>query len=179
MAKDIAGFRAAIEAGTASPVLPLRLFPEHPRNALRAIAASLAIVTAAGLILDVVVFRDRLPAWYIEHFRELSPRSVLTVSLWAATAEVYRGLLMTGVLAALSLQGGRPSAARFIFAIAAAQLVLVWPAVIADPLYGLLRCWAVGCVWGWLFWRHGWLSALAAHSAVHILLDPMLRIALY
>jgi hypothetical protein len=33
-------------------------------------------------------------------------------------------------------------------------------------------------VWGWLYWRHGFVSALLGHGLCHLLLDPALRAAL-
>lgn len=50
--------------------------------------------------------------------------------------------------------------------------------VFADPLYATLRYWLVGAVWGWLYWRHGFLAALAGHGLSHLLLDPLLLRAL-
>lgn len=31
-----------------------------------------------------------------------------------------------------------------------------------------------GVVWGWLYWRHGWLSGLTGHIAAHLSLQPLL-----
>jgi hypothetical protein len=62
-----------------------------------------------------------------------------------------------------------------IGAVVLAQLVNVeWLALEAPP-WGALRFWLVGCTWGWLYWRHGFASALIGHGAVHLLLDPLLQ----
>jgi hypothetical protein len=31
-----------------------------------------------------------------------------------------------------------------------------------------------GVLWGWLYWRHGWLSGLTGHIAAHLSLQPLL-----
>ncbi len=31
-----------------------------------------------------------------------------------------------------------------------------------------------GVLWGWLYWRHGWVSALTGHVAAHLSLQPLL-----
>jgi hypothetical protein len=56
----------------------------------------------------------------------------------------------------------------------AGQLALVGGLVIAFPAYASLRFLAVGLVWAWTYWRHGWITALAAHGTSHLLLDPLL-----
>ncbi|MGE3691942.1 MAG: hypothetical protein AB7F98_11240 [Novosphingobium sp.] len=33
---------------------------------------------------------------------------------------------------------------------------------------------AAGVLWGWLYWRHGWLAGVAGHVAAHISLQPLL-----
>jgi hypothetical protein len=50
--------------------------------------------------------------------------------------------------------------------------------VLHDPVYASLRYLAVGSVWGWLYWRHGWVSALIGHGAAHLVLDPLLLVGL-
>ncbi len=36
---------------------------------------------------------------------------------------------------------------------------------------------AAGVLWGWLYWRHGWLSAVTGHVAAHLSLQPLLGAA--
>ena len=31
-----------------------------------------------------------------------------------------------------------------------------------------------GVLWGWLYWRHGWLSGLTGHVSAHLALQPLL-----
>jgi len=33
-----------------------------------------------------------------------------------------------------------------------------------------------GVLWGWLYWRHGWLSGLTGHVAAHLSLQPLLGV---
>jgi hypothetical protein len=63
-------------------------------------------------------------------------------------------------------------------AIILSQFANVWAFVVAEPIYGSLRYWLVGCVWGWLYWKHGFVTAAAAHGACHLLLDPALKLTL-
>ncbi len=86
---------------------------------------------------------------------------------------------MTTLVALISALRRRKSPALLILAIAVAvQFVNVAPLVVAYPAYGPLRYWAVGTTWGWLYWRHGLLVAMAAHAGTHLLLDPILLIGL-
>jgi hypothetical protein len=107
---------------------------------------------------------------YVAFFTSpLWPRTAL-MSAKAAIEEVeYRLLLMTVLVFLFSRR-------RYgiVAAIVLAQLVNVWPTLLVDPLYGSLRYWLVGCVRGWLYWKHGWLTALAGHSLCHLVLDPLL-----
>ncbi len=36
---------------------------------------------------------------------------------------------------------------------------------------------AAGVLWGWLYWRHGWLSAVTGHVSAHLALQPLLSAA--
>jgi hypothetical protein len=66
----------------------------------------------------------------------------------------------------------------FVVAILVSQFANVGGLVLAIPLYATLRFWMVGSVWGWLYWRQGWLAALIAHGTIHLLLDPLLALVL-
>jgi hypothetical protein len=85
---------------------------------------------------------------------------------------------MTGLTMAVAMWRQRISTGMFITIILASQLWLVWPLLLAAPFYGALRYWAVGSVWGWLYWRHGWLAGVAGHSATHLVMDPLLLLTL-
>lgn len=153
----------------------LWLLPADWRRAGVALAASIVGVTAFIALLDGLVFRGALPGEYLGFYTSpLHPR-MLQACLSAAQDEVmFRLLLMSAAVIVLTKWRGALSPGWIVAVIVAVQFVNVWEIVLALPLYGSLRFWAVGCVWGWLYWRHGWLTALVGHSAVHLLLDPVL-----
>ncbi|WP_423141914.1 type II CAAX prenyl endopeptidase Rce1 family protein [Parablastomonas sp. CN1-191] len=161
------------------PTLPggWRLLPCDPRAALAAGALAIAGVTAWVLLVDADLCRDGLPLLARET-APLWPRTLISC-LGAMREEVVYRLALTTVLAALPLLFGRRVPGWWIVAaILAAQFVNIEPIDIAYPVWGTLRFWLVGAVWGWLYWRHGFVTALAAHGVVHIVLDPLLRAAL-
>lgn len=125
------------------------------------------------------LWRDALSAPYREHYTSpLIPRTLQTC-LNALREEVLFRLGLQTVLAALPLLIRRPCGPRrMIAAILLAQLANVGLLAGITPPYGLIRFWLVGCIWGWLYWKHGFVSALAGHGASHLLLDPMLLLAL-
>jgi hypothetical protein len=153
----------------------LRLLPVDWRRAGVALAACILGVTVFIALLDAALFRQSLPPDYIAAYTSpLMPRILLNCVSAALDEVKFRLLLMTALVMLLSWWRGKLSPAWFIIAILAVQLVNVWEIIIAFPFYGTLRYWAVGSVWGWLYWRHGWLAALTGHGATHLLLDPVL-----
>jgi hypothetical protein len=157
----------------------LVLMPRDRSAAALAVAGSIAAITLFIALLDGVLFRDGLSPGYVAHFTSpLWPRMLLSCLISAIDEVQYRLLMMTGLVMALSLARVRLIPAHFIAIILIAQLANVGELVLAQPLYASLRYWAVGCVWGWLYWRHGWLAALAGHGTSHLLLDPVLMAVL-
>lgn len=157
----------------------LRIVPIDLPRAFREGTIAVVVVTLAVLIIDGIGFRQSLPGEYLDYYTApLWPRTAAMCLRSAGEEVVIRlGLLTLLVwLAARDVRqpGWRTAAA----AIGLSQLVLTWALVVQYPVWGLLRFWAVGCVWGWLYWRNGWLTALAGHGSVHLLLDPLLRKAL-
>jgi len=162
------------------PLGGLRLFPGNQARALRAVAVAVAGIAAACLLLDAWLFRAHLSPDYVAFYTgPLLPRMFEMCGKAAVEELLFRLVLMSGMIALLSLVRIRPTAPLFWAVIVLAQLANVWPLVLADPLYASLRFWAVGCVWGWLYWRHGFASALLGHASVHLLLDPLLLVALH
>ncbi|MGH6787741.1 MAG: CPBP family glutamic-type intramembrane protease [Novosphingobium sp.] len=157
----------------------LRIVPRDGRAAIRDAIAAVVGVTLFVVALDALLFRPHLASGYVTFYTgPLLPR-VWVVSMMAAIEEIeFRLLLMTGLAILVALARGRVAAPVMIAIVVAAQFANVGDLVLADPLYATLRYWLVGCVWGWLYWRHGWLAALAGHVAVHPLLDPLLAFAL-
>jgi Type II CAAX prenyl endopeptidase Rce1-like len=161
-------------------VLPagLRLFPANWSAAVRAALITVLGVCAFVTALDLA-FRAVLPPGYVQFYSaELWPRMAQTCLDAAGEELVYRLGLMT-LLAALPMLWGKRAGARWmIAAIVLAQLANVQAFVLIVPPWGGLRFWLVGCVWGGLYWRHGFVTALAGHSLVHLALDPLLLAAL-
>lgn len=157
----------------------LRLWPDNAPAAAKAVAASVAGVTAFILLLDAVVFRDALPADYVTIYTSpLLPRMLLACFGAAVEELTFRLIGMTAIVALIGLWRRPVPVAGFVAAILLSQLVNVLPIVLAYPLWGTLRFWVVGSLWGWLYWRHGWTAALVAHGTIHLLLDPLLWWAL-
>lgn len=153
----------------------LRLVPEDVGAALRAAAASVLGVLLFILLLDGWLFRAELQSSYVDFYRSaLFPRMDQAM-LGSLREEVgYRLLLMTGLVLILNRATRLRPAMVIGLAIGLAQLANVLPFVPLAPSYVLLRFWLVGCVWGWLYWRHGWVTAAIAHPLTHLLLDPLL-----
>lgn len=157
----------------------LRLTAPNDKAALRAVSLAVVGVTLFVLLLDGVFFRHHLSGDYVAFYTSpLVPRTFSTCWLACVEEFKYRLLLMTALVFAVSMARGKPSAAWFVAIIVVAQFASVFSLVLADPLYASLRFWAVGTVWGWLYWRHGWIAALAGHGTVHLALDPALFLAL-
>lgn len=163
----------------ATPFAPLQLRPESRRAAAGAILLAVLGVAAAIVGLDGWLFRGHLPQDYVEFYTgPLSPRTFV-VCAFAMMEEVkYRLLLMTALVVLARLMRVPLTPAVLWGIIVIAQFANVHALVLDDPLYATLRYWAVGCVWGWLYWRHGWLSALLGHGVSHLALDPLLLVAL-
>jgi hypothetical protein len=154
----------------------LRLAPADWKEATLAIGLSIAGVTTLVVLLDCVFFRAHLQPQYVEFFTSpLKPRVLPTCFLAIVEEIKFRLLVMTGLAAAIAALWRRtPPAWCFVLIIVSAHFADVGALVLHDPVYGSLRYLAVGSVWGWLYWRYGWLSALIGHVATHLLLDPLL-----
>ena len=171
--------QSAAERPLADLLSGLTLRPASWRKAALAVLASIAGVTAFIVLLDALLFRHSLPADYVAHYTSpLVPRMFAACLAALRDEIVFRLGLMTALVMLLTWRRGRLSPGWFVFAILAVQLVNVGGIVLADPLYGTLRFWLVGSVWGWLYWRHGGLAALAGHGAAHLALDPALLVVL-
>lgn len=172
--------RALGWAATALSRCDLRLLPSDWKKAATAIALSIVGTTGFILILDCVLFRPHLPSSYVSFFTgPLAPRT-LAMCILAVLEELrFRLALMSAlVLAAAALWKRTPPAWCFLLIITGAQLANVGMFVLHDPVYASLRYLAVGCVWGWLYWRYGLVSALIGHGTAHLVLDPLLLVGL-
>lgn len=157
----------------------LRLMPQSWTLAMRAVLLCIALVTGFIVALDALLFREHLSSAYLATYSSPPWPRMLSLSLLAAIEEVqFRLALMTALAAVAVRIQGRLTVPAAIAIIAAAQFANIGDFVLADPLYAIPRYWLVGCAWGWLYWRHGWVAALAGHSLTHLLLDPALFWAL-
>lgn len=154
----------------------LQLFPKDRKAALVATLSSVVGVTVFILILDGLLFRHALPDGYEALFTSpLLPRTPLFFAASMLEEIQYRLLLTTILVVLATAIHRRPLQPwAFLLIIAGVQLFNVWVPVSNYPLYGSLRYWLVGSVWGVLYWRHGFLPALAGHATTHLLLDPTL-----
>jgi hypothetical protein len=158
----------------------LRLTPPDWKRAVIAGGLCVAGVTAFVLVLDCLVFRRDLPQAYVALYTSpLMPRT-LVVAVMSMVEELKFRLVAMTALALLAgwLLRRQPPAVVMVAVIVAAQWINVGAAVLANPAYASLRYLAVGSVWGWLYWRHGWLAALLGHASAHVLLDPLLAAGL-
>lgn len=143
--------------------------PRDWRKAVEAAVVSIFGVTAFIVAVDLLFGRHEQIAPIVPHLRYMIPR--------AAFEELaYRLVLMTLIVWAGTWRTGTAPRWYFWGAIILSQFVNVGILEAVDPLYSTFRYWAVGCVWGWLFWRHGWVTALGAHMACHLVLDPLLLV---
>ena len=153
----------------------LTLRPANWRAAGIAVVFAIVGVTGFILMLDALLFRQHLTPDYVRFFTSpLIPRLPVFSLISAIDEFKYRLLLMTALVALQKVLFGKMTPTSFVIAIVLSQLVNVGVFVLADPVYAALRYWAVGCVWGWLYWRHGWLAAVTGHASCHLLLDPLL-----
>lgn len=157
----------------------LLILPRDWRAAILTGTAVISLVCIFILLLDAVFFRRLLTSRYVDFFTSpMWPRTAWTC-LEALGDEVKFRLMVMTALVALPALIHRKSSPQWIGAsIVISQFLNVWPFVLADPIYATLRYWLVGCVWGWLYWKRGWVTAASSHAVSHILLDPILLLAL-
>jgi hypothetical protein len=149
----------------------LTLLPVNPRAAFIAGLASIAAVTTYIIALDLVWPH---PAYTTFYASPLWPRVPLMAALSLTEELKFRLILMTAMVWLFSLVRKPVPPVWIMVAIIVSQLVNFAPFMPVNPIYGSLRYWLVGCVWGWLYWRHGFVTAMVAHPLCHFLLDPVL-----
>jgi hypothetical protein len=159
----------------------LGVLAPDPRRAALAIVVGMIGTAAFIAVLDLWLFRGHLPKGYAAYYTSpLWPRLPAICAECVLEDLKYRLLLMTTLVALIAALMRRMPPAFLILVIAVGvQFVNVAPLVGAYPVYGSLRYWAVGTTWGWLYWRHGLLAAMAAHAGTHLILDPILLIGLH
>lgn len=171
-----------------APLAGLRLRPTNFRAAFLAALACIALVTGYILLLDGVLFRGHLPPAYVSFFGGPDlPLRIVAMAVKAVGEEVaFRLILMTGIVSIGGLiwrKDWKTHPAVFVVAILLVQMADVLPqtptpATATAFTYDVLRFYLPGLVWGWLYWRHGFLAGLIAHPLTHVVLQPLLLVAL-
>ncbi|RAS26389.1 hypothetical protein BX591_11449 [Paraburkholderia bryophila] len=162
----------------------------HPFAVAFGIGLLVALYVA---FVDLVVFRRLLPSSYVAYFSGTTLTARLTYFMLRAFNEdiFYRLFFMSTVLWVLGLvwrdsQGRLPNAAYW-FAIILAQAVpmLINEAPFYPPhltpvflLYVVVRFILAGVLWGFLYWRYGFVTAETAHVSTHIFLQPIMGLVL-
>ncbi|MGB8423359.1 hypothetical protein [Paraburkholderia sp.] len=158
----------------------------HPIAVALGIGLLVALYVAT---VDLIVFRHLLPPSYVAYFsgHPLSER-MLYFMLRAFNENIlYRLFFMSTVLWGMGLvwrnsQGHIPKAAYWIAIILAQTIpMLLNEAPFYPPyltpiflLYVLVRFILAGILWGFLYWRYGFVTAEMAHVSTHIFLQPIM-----
>ena len=160
-----------------------------PRNGWRSLALALGLGLAFGAYMalaDHFVFASAVPAVQRILLAQNSLSERLAFFARGALLDEleYRLIALTALAWGLASLAKRPAPAAIWAAIVLTALVVYplgnWSYFRAlDPtVMSLLRELALhggaGVLWGWLYWRHGWLSGLAGHIAAHLSLQPLL-----
>lgn len=155
------------------------------RSALVALLAGLAFGVWMALA-DALLFAGAIPATQHEAVRTVPLFDRLA---WHARGvlfdeAVFRLICVTGLAWLIAAASGRRGAWIAWTAIMLAALV-IYP--LGTPSYFRTLDWtaltvarelalhgAAGVLWGWLYWRHGWLAGVLGHMAAHLALQPLL-----
>lgn len=170
------------------------------RTDLRLAAHDLAqpVVVAFGIgllvalyvaAIDLIVFRQLLPPDYVAFFsgHPLSERLVYFMLRAFNENILYRLFFMSTVLWGMGLvwrdsRGRIPDTAYWIAIILAQTIpMLLNEAPFYPPhltpvflLYVVVRFILAGILWGFLYWRYGFVTAEIAHVSTHIFLQPIM-----
>ena len=167
----------------------LQISPKGLRHRFLTPLAIGAIVALEIVVVDCFMFRSDLRSDYVTLFRNNDLRFRLLFFMLGAYAEniYYRLFLMSALVWAISLiwRGGNRQPANWVFwaALTITQFVNAGFNVVAqipDPItpvtlaYDALRYICPGLVWGYLYWRHGLVSAEIGAVGAHPFLQPLL-----
>ena len=177
-AMGLAGLFFASRVGLTVPTFGLR----HPVRTPLAVAFAVAFAVAA---IDGFVFRPLLLPDYVEYFRNSDDAERLLYFMLRAFNEqiIYRLFLMSFLVWGLGLiwrgDGGRPANGAYWAAMTMAQVANIainmpLPATPTMLCYDIARYICPGIVWGYLYWRHGFMTAEIAHVGTHPFLQPAL-----
>jgi hypothetical protein len=162
------------------------------RPVLIGIAAAVAVAVYV-VAIDGSLFRATLPASYVQFFEATGLRDRLAYFMLRAFNEnvIYRLFVFSTLFYLIARVKGVPakelSQAPVWSAIVATQILNIGmnvaalspdPLTFATALYDAVRYVAPGVLWGWLYWRFGFLTAEIASVGCHIFLQPALGVLL-
>lgn len=180
----VAGFCAVLTAGLVMAAwLNLSISPMNvTRQFAFPVAVSMAVAVIAAVI-DAVLFRSVLPRSYVELFADPLGGRLAYFMLRAFNEEIFYRLFLTSLLICIGRALWlRPlPASGYWIAIIAAQAIAVCansPQPAGSGLLGIayivIRFVSPGIVWGYLYWRHGFITGQVAHVSTHIFLQPLM-----
>ncbi|MBV8799859.1 MAG: hypothetical protein JOY77_14025 [Alphaproteobacteria bacterium] len=155
---------------------------------LIAIGSALGVAAYVCLV-DGWLFRASVPAEYV-HAVQMHPlRDRLAYYFLRAFQEnvIYRMFVFSALTLAVSKLSGRSASeisTAGILSIAltaqilniAINVVALEPAASFSLTYDSVRFVVPGMFWGWLYWRHGFVTTELGHVACHAFLQPALGI---
>jgi hypothetical protein len=162
--------------------LGLRILPDSPRSLGFAIIAGLAFGAYVALA-DTLIFHSVVPASQSMSGAPILQRFMHFIPPVLFDEIAFRLVAMSAVAWLLVALAGRRD---WCF-----RAAIVFVAFVAYPAFHsgylaslsftplvvsreILLHGIAGLLWGHLYWKHGWLAALAGHVAAHLSLEPML-----
>lgn len=149
-------------------------------GAIWALGVALYVLLIDGLLLHPLMSPN------MKAFLQLPllPRMAIAMARAFNENVLYRLFLFGGALAAWrKLRPDHPTSLMTVLALAALAQVVnidlnvalidhdpITPAVLA---YWLIRYIVPGVIWGWLYWRHGFVTAEVASVGAHVFLQPV------
>ncbi|WP_068090999.1 hypothetical protein [Novosphingobium rosa] len=138
-------------------------------------------MAAYVLVLDGVLMRPMVPPGALAFVHTPLPGRLAVYMARAFNESVIYRLFLFGGLIAL-LRSSRPLSPAMVLALAllaqmvniALNVALIEPGPVSGAmlLYWSLRYVLPGVVWGWLYWRHGFVTTEIASTGVHVFLQP-------
>ena len=152
-------------------------------------AVFIAIGTAAFCaFLDVVLFRSVLLRGYVDNAQHVSTGTrVLNYALQSLGEGILYQLFLGSVLASAFALIWRAEGPAIMAGMTLAMVVNialnVWmtpgnPPTILAVVYWAVRFVSPGVLWGYLYWKHGFLTAEISRATTHFFLQPLLTLGL-
>jgi len=173
-------------------VLPGELgFGLLPRQGVRSLGLALIAGLGFGLwmaLADASLFASAIPeVQRLMTAQMTASERIVWFARGALVDEViYRLIAMTAIAWCLALVS-RLREGRLVWPVILLVALVVYPngnwayfSALEPSVLTVLRALslhgAAGVLWGWLYWRHGWLSAVTGHVAAHLSLQPLLSL---